>query len=352
MRKILRLCYCCWLLTASSSLLLGPFDKRQGIEFTTPNIDSKSVATTPVYDVRITKFTHEEPKKRPGFLLYAIPFFAPLFGFAVYDQLASISRQAVVYLAQNSWMLADGGQYKAEILAPAINGIVVPTISISLATLVAGTLSSLRDRQTVIRSCLNREACDLKVLHSTLLYMTRNSSTLHQRNLLSLLYMYNSRLVKESCPGRKNTKKATALSSELPKLLDYVLFHATSAECDFTILGSVQSLISALNAARSNRITMLQTRFPLVHWAVIAVLGVAILLCFMLETDQDTLRFLDDTQLRILFAFLMSAVSSTALLCFDLSQPFTFGFYTSRTSTPPCVAQLADIRLELERDLL
>ena len=56
---------------------------------------------------------------------------------------------------------------------------------------------------------------------------------------------------------------------------------------------------------RAQRLSLLQTTFPLLHWVVMCLLGGSIVLCFLLETDDQLLQFLDLSQLRIIFTFLI-----------------------------------------------
>jgi len=324
----------------------------------------------PDYEIRDDEYDRSSIVSDNWYFFYILPFLTPLMGFTFFDPLSSFFHDVFINLGPKTWAAVDGGQYKAEILAPTVNGIVLPTISISLATLVAGTISALRDRQAQIRSCLNKEACTIRTLHSTLLHLSRTTSPKHRQNILSLLYRYNSRIIAESRP-MDTLNSLTASDSELQTMFRYLyLMEAESAAApgqqpewsgggagtsesyavgiDGGVLAAIQGLIADLNATRSFRLTVLQNEFPFIHWAVIALLGFSILTCFMIETDQDTLKFLDDTQLRIIFAFLMGSVSSTALLCLDLSQPFKFGFF----SIDSCVEQLYSIRNEIEQDLL
>ncbi|KAJ1435624.1 hypothetical protein B484DRAFT_266620 [Ochromonadaceae sp. CCMP2298] len=327
---------------ALHSRILRPDSRPYVSKLHASSVDPSDI---PNYAIRDDEYNKKLMVRENGYLLYFMPFIAPFLGFLLFDPLAGAAHDAFLYLGAKNWAVVDGGQYKAEILAPAVNGIVVPTISITLATLVAGTISALRDRQSVIRECINKEACSLRAMHSTLMHMCRKATPQHSRNVLSLLYRYNTRIVAENNPV-DDVNALCASDSELQTLLRYM--YLMEGEVDATLVGSVITLLTDLNMHRSRRLTSLQSEFPTIHWAVISSLGISILSCFMIETDQDTLKFLDDTQLRILFAFLMGAVSSTALLCFDLSKPFKFGFFCISAS----VEQLLTIRNEIEKDLL
>lgn len=62
-----------------------------------------------------------------------------------------------------------------------------------------------------------------------------------------------------------------------------------------------------------------------------------------MQTDQETLLYLDDVQTRILFAVLTGGMSLTALLCNDLISPFS-GFF----SVLPSAQQMSFISDEVE----
>jgi hypothetical protein len=53
------------------------------------------------------------------------PFFLPALAYCLYDPTASIFASAIDFLSSNNWVAVDGGAYQAQIIAPAINGVVV-----------------------------------------------------------------------------------------------------------------------------------------------------------------------------------------------------------------------------------
>lgn len=291
------------------------------------------------FNVDEADFIKEEPKNDYALYFYMIILAIPILGFTSFDHVSSFVHDNMILLGKQNWVAVDGGQYQAEILTPAVNGIVVPTISISLATLVAGSIATLRERQNFIRSCLNKEACSVKMLHSALQFLFRKAIKTERKILVaSLLYKYTRRVITENSPGDIFDYKV--LQSELQELNKLLYFYDLDA-------GAVQGLIMELNNHRSARLASLQSAFPPLHWALLALLGSSVIFCFLIETDQETIRFLDDIQLRILFSLLCCAVSFTALLCFDLSHPFS-GFFNVNTS----VKQLVEVSDDIENDLL
>ena len=55
----------------------------------------------------------------------------------------------------------SGSVFANNLLRPTITGVVVPVISIALATLVSTTVNVLRQRQVDLRAYVNKEACEL-----------------------------------------------------------------------------------------------------------------------------------------------------------------------------------------------
>jgi hypothetical protein len=53
------------------------------------------------------------------------PFFLPALAYCLYDPTAIIFASAIDFLGSNNWVAVDGGAYQAQIIAPAINGVVV-----------------------------------------------------------------------------------------------------------------------------------------------------------------------------------------------------------------------------------
>ena len=58
-----------------------------------------------------------------------IPAIVPVFAYIMYDPTAAGFAFVIDKIAQNNFVPVDGGQYQAKIIAPAINGVVVPGIT-------------------------------------------------------------------------------------------------------------------------------------------------------------------------------------------------------------------------------
>ena len=176
----------------------------------------------------------------------------------------------------------DGNKFANDLLRPTITGVVVPVISIALATLVSTTVNVLRERQVTIRALINKEACDLRLLRRAIfgMYSTKQHAGRRSR-ALTLLGGYADQINMECLPGAIEQLEVLELSGgvssnqldELSAMLHGVEGAAVSRQ---ESVGAADVLISRLNENRSDREALLLTDFPDLHWIVSVVfLGVA-----------------------------------------------------------------------------
>lgn len=280
-----------------------------------------------------------------------IPLLTPILAYLSYDEVAKIFNAGVNFInIDRSWVPVDGGAYQARIIAPAINGIVVPAISILFATLISNTVATLRQRQIDIHTSLNLEAGDLRLLS----IMVDAFPQSYQRDKCrEYLTQYTSRLIAESNDKVKlnGLEFQGSTDSEMNGFVT-VLNELTVLDKDenksgdnnrmlphVTILSESYSAVVRLNSQRSSRITSLQATFPTLHYAILSALAGSICMAFLIETNQDILIFLNAIQLRILWTMLIGTFSALAVVCYDLSGPFRGQYQISNA-----VYQLMTIR--------
>jgi hypothetical protein len=240
---------------------------------------------------------------------------------------------------ERKWVPADGGAYQAKIIAPAINGIVVPTISILFATLTSNTISSLRQRQIDIHTCLNSEAGDLRVLSMLVDAYPMNSQKVRCREYLD---QYTSRLIAESADSKTSKVMYGSTDSEMNGFvaaLNQLANGRSKSSPPDVVLSQSYGAVVRLNTIRSSRITALQSTFPVLHYAILELLAASICIAFLVETDQEVLIFLNSIQLRILWTMLIGSITALTVVCWDLSFPFTGSYIISNA-----VDQLMTIR--------
>lgn len=278
-----------------------------------------------------------------------IPIIIPILGYFSYDTVASLFQSNLSLLASlQTWTTtADAGPYDAQILAPAINGVIVPSISILFATLISTTFTTLRERQLLIRTALNTEAGDLRILTSLLRHFPASE---YKTLCLKQLTYYTSRLIAESKPGvemksfkitgsfdwEMNTFVSTlsewdAISTKqqqqqlqqqhLNPLNQKIILQSVPLPSSH-LLSEAFEATSRLQAKRSERVSALQSTFPILHYGILAALAVSICIAFLMESNQELIVFLNAVQLRILWTMLIGTFSALAVVCYDLSEPF------------------------------
>jgi hypothetical protein len=265
----------------------------------------------------------------------SIPFVAPLLAYLLYPSVYEIYQFV--------------GKSAAVELLPAANGVVVPSASIAFGTLIAITIQSLRGRQIALRTLLNNEACAIRSLQTAGAAIFPAGS-LERVKLSLLLQQYLRRVVVESRLGIDfaQLERLGASDSELDGLAE--LFFAAppaveplSPSIRFEQRTAMMAMthVKDLQGFRSERLSLLQTPFPVVHWIILATLGSSILLAFLFETDdlRQRFAFVDDVSFRYLFTLLVGAFAGLASLCADLADPFR-GMFRITTSTE----QLESIR--------
>ncbi|KAL9188589.1 hypothetical protein ACHAXT_006967 [Thalassiosira profunda] len=246
---------------------------------------------------------------------------------------------------------ADGNQFANNLLRPTITGVVVPVLSIALATLVSTTVNVLRQRQVDLRALVNKEACELRLLRRAVFGMfgTRQHAGRRAR-ALALLCGYSEQLIKECQEGAVEDIEELQLSggiaaNELDRLS--ALLHGVdgAAASRQGSVGAADQLIVSLNGHRSERVALLLSLFPPIHWGVLIGGGISICVAFLLASNQQVLQYLNSIQLRFLFATIVGTISGIAILCWDLADPFQGSF-----SIEGAGEQIADIRVCLRED--
>lgn len=296
--------------------------------------------------IPISKNSQVNPIFNP---VLVIPVVTPFLAYMTYDEIArSFNALFDIIALERSWQPVDGGAYQARIIAPAINGIVVPAISILFATLTGNTVSTLRQRQIDIHTFLNTESGDLRLLSMLVDAFPGSEQKSRCREYLK---QYTCRLIAESGDSKTSKVMFGSTDSEMnafvATLNELAIYeggrgraHGKSSPCPpDTILSESYGAVVRLNSIRSSRITAIQSTFPVLHYGILGLLASSICLAFLLETNQELLIFLNAIQLRILWTMLIGSISALGVVCWDLSLPFTGSYIISNA-----VDQLKTIR--------
>lgn len=270
-------------------------------------------------------------------VLSLVPLVSPVLGFWTYGEFAKATRCALDSFRQ-SWMSVDGNQYEISILTPTINGVVMPAVSIAVGTLAATTVSTLRQRQLDLRERLNRELGEIELLRSTIYALLDDGLDRGTAAWATLLLRdYTGRLVVECHPDAGANIGDTELNA---------LYRLFVKLCDAPAAASALGLVQSLVALRAARLTLLASTTPPSQFLVLACGSVSIVIAFLIESDQEVLRFLDAVQLRILFGILVGVFSGLAAVLVDLADVFRGSLRIT-----PVAAQLLALRELLTFDL-
>ena len=247
---------------------------------------------------------------------------------------------------------AEGNAFANNLLRPTIIGVVVPVISIALATLVSTTVNVLRQRQVDLRAFINQEVGELRFLRRAVfgMYGTRQHAGRRAR-ALALLCGYVEQLMGECKDGAVEELEEIELTggiaaNELDRFLAMLHGVDGAAAARQGSVSAAIELILSLNSSRSKRVALLLTDFPAIHWDVVAGLNISVIIAFLLTSNQPVLQYLDSIQLRFMFAIIVGVASGQAILCWDLDNPFSGTFSIAGAST-----QLADLRVCLREDV-
>ena len=298
---------------------------------------------------------------REAIVEFLLPFVAPVLAFGSYDLVSNAFGAFVEFLAQNNWVAVDGGAYQAKIITPTINGIVLPAISVLFATLTSTTVITLRDRQVQIRQSINAEAGELRALEY-LLSAYPNAMPL-QTTCRQYMIQYTSRIIAESQPESSflcspvSSSWTTLFQNDLPSAqrgsmdselngVQRALAQATADEAlPIPLLDQSFQAITRLRECRHKRLTALQSTYPPLHYAILAILASGDCTGFLIEGKQELLVFLNAVQLKILWSMLVGTFVACFAVFYDLLRPFS-GCYQVNAA----VDQLYTIRLGLKAD--
>lgn len=289
--------------------VLGTFDSKIG------NIDYERRARSLVRRDRLAQWRaavaqlEDEGRVNQDSYFLLAAFLPAFLAFGLWGKISvalALFVESVGVVDSAEWMV-----FADTLLRPTIIGVVVPVISIALATLVSTTVNVLRQRQVDLRAFINEEAGELRFLRRAIfgMYGTRQHASRRARALI-LLRGYVEQLMTECEDGAVGRLEEMQLSggiadNELDRFA--AMLHGVDGAAA-SRQGSVQAaeeLIKSLNSHRSKRVALLLTDFPVLHWDILAGLNVSILIAFLLTSNQSVDQYLSSIQLRFLFAVIV-----------------------------------------------
>jgi hypothetical protein len=215
-----------------------------------------------------------------AYIEFFVPLLAPFVAFLSYDLVASAFANLVELLSDKNWVAVDGGAYQAKIIAPAINGVVVPAIAVLFATLTSNTISNLRLRQVDVRRAINTEASELRVLECLVNSFPPGPI---QDRCRSYLIHYATRIIAESQPGNdaETVNPRRGMDSELNRFS--MELNQSYTEIPAHLANESYQAVSRLREQRQNRVTALQSTYPPLHFAILFALALGECIGFLME---------------------------------------------------------------------
>ena len=307
----------CFLLVSTQSYSWTPFGSRRQpkqhpLEGPACILDQASIEVTSPSTVQV----------RQGFL-WVIPVLSSLLAFLSFKGMTHSFHTIIERLSRNQWTPSTEAELdlQTQVITQVVNGPVITSISVLFATLVSTTVSFLHDRQITLKSLFVKQIDELRILHVILKQMPESL----RQDARHLTHEYTERLVQNE---REEQTSTDTLDSYLCHLLLLFQSQMLNSRNTSPLFGMAYECVTRIQQAQSNRWTALQTKFPIMHYATLSLLALAICISFLVATDQSVMIF-ESLQVRILWTILIGAFTSLAVVCYDLSSPFA-GAYQVR----------------------
>lgn len=276
----------------------------------------------------LMSLTSETPSLRVAYkpqrqiVLWAIPILTTAAAFLLFQDMTHGFHHWMQILSHNTWTppTAEEIDLQTQVVTQVVNGPVITSVSVLFATLVSTTVSSLHGRQVAIRSAYVEQ---LDAIRHLRLLLTNLSPKLGQE-LEPHLQNYTRSVLQDDWDTRRTMEPSLrCMMLALQETLD----NAPNSP----LLLQAYQVVLLMNQIRCQRWKALQTTFPAMHYAALALLATTICIAFLVATDQSTLIF-ESLQVRILWCILVGAFTSLAVVCFDLSSPFLGAYHTATVS--------------------
>lgn len=259
--------------------------------------------------------------RRQG-VLWVIPVLASILAFLSFKTVSHGFHAIVKAVSHDTWVPSSEAELnlQTEVITQVVNGPVITSISVLFATLVSTTISFLHDRQLKMKSLFTEQMDELQILRLMLAQMPEPL-----RNDAILLTQQYTKCLLQNNEGQVNPTDARDAS--LFSLLQLLQVEMTLKRPS-PIATMAFECVTRIQQAQSNRRTVLQTKFPAMHYTTMWTLALGICLSFLVATDSSLLIF-ESLQVRILWTILIGAFTSLAVVCYDLSSPFVGAYQVS-----------------------
>ena len=240
----------------------------------------------------------EKPSSPAKYIFWSIPFASSSMAYSTFPWVSRAFHKLVLWASHDTWIPSSREQIdlQANIVTQVINGPVITSVSVLLATLVSVTVSSLHQRQKDIHRSMLSQVSILRYLQD--LYR-------HQPRVLQLL------------------QAQMVAATERPSSRDPHAYIASHLYPLRSVLSSQQhmDLWDRLWTERLNQWLAEDAGFPTAHYLTLFFLATTVVVSFLVATDEGEVVF-GSLPVRILWSLLIGSLTALGVVCHDLSHAF------------------------------
>jgi Protein of unknown function (DUF4239) len=313
----------------------------------------------------ITAADVEPPTKKHHMIgrlaLWSIPFVSAVLSFATFPTVCYAFHFIVVWASKGKWIPEndDHVNLQTNVITQVVNGPVITSVSVLLATLVSTTVSTLHSRQLDVQKSFMNEVQAMRKLKA--LFECRVAAEcLQARDVAELVALVDDHLGtldgESQLDGWKYSRKDDphhyiesdlqpfhAWISQFPHALaqndhkrrrhrsrlDDELQAQQQHQQQFILL-QAQKLVERAMEERTNRwLAITAMHFPFVHYLTLSLLALSIIVAFLVATDEAEFIFCG-LQVQLLWTVLITSFTALGVVCFDLSNAFVGEYSVSR----------------------
>lgn len=286
--------------------------------------------------------------------LWSIPFVSAVLSFATFPKVSYAFHGMVVWASKGKW-IADNDEHvnlQTNVITQVVNGPVITSVSVLLATLVSTTVSTLHSRQLDVQRSFMNEVQAIRRLKSLFFENRLAEECLQTQEIAELVSLVDEHLDildgESRLDGWKYTRKddphhyIESLSSPFQAWISQFP-HAhqndhgpnkrqavARAQQQESILLQAQTLVEKAMKERTNRwLAVTAMHFPFVHYLTLSLLALSIIVAFLVATDEAEFIFCG-LQVQLLWTVLITSFTALGVVCFDLSNAFVGEYSVSR----------------------
>jgi Protein of unknown function (DUF4239) len=299
--------------------------------------------------------------------LWSIPFVSTVLSFATFPNVCYAFHGIVVWASKGKWIPEnyDHVNLQTNVITQVVNGPVITSVSVLLATLVSTTVSTLHSRQLDVQKSFMNEVQAMRKLKA--LFESQVAvECLQARDIVELVAMVDDHLGtldgESQLDGWKYSRQDDPhhyIESDLQPFQAWIsqFPHTTAVQNNYIrqhhrsrrrldderqaqqqqqqqsillLQQAAQKLVERAMDERTNRwLAVTAMHFPFVHYLTLSLLALSIIVAFLVATDEAEFIFCG-LQVQLLWTVLITSFTALGVVCFDLSNAFVGEYSVSR----------------------